>query len=71
MSGQTTEKRLDMRENMLRLEAEETEQKERFVRGQLAVMEGKDTPFKTTIEVLAEAHKEAAAVYRRRIEELR
>lgn len=71
MSGTKTEKPLDMRENMLRLEAEETEEKERFARSQLAVMEGKDTPFKRSIEELAKAHQEAAAVYRRRIEELR
>lgn len=43
--------------------------KESYLRTQINAL-GKDTPYKRSIQELAAAHREAAAVYRRRIEEL-
>lgn len=62
---------LDLRAQWLDDHARQAESHARFARRNLAAFKGsKSTPYARSIRDLAEAHEEAAAVYRRRIEEL-
>ncbi len=62
---------LDYRERWLNAHAEAAEADAKRGRANLAAFKGsKSTPYALSILELAEAHEEAAAVYRRRIEEL-